>query len=70
MSNYSASVGQTGTSMTVTARASSYRLPPSEAGRERLLSLPHEPLFLAGRRDVVMLNFALDADALKLDKSV
>lgn len=44
---------------------SSRRLPLSEAGRSRLMSLPREPLFLAGWRDVVMLHFAADADALQ-----
>lgn len=44
---------------------STRRLPLSEAGRSRLMSLPREPLFLAGWRDVVMLHFAVDADALQ-----
>lgn len=30
-----------------------------------MLALPHEPLFLAGWRDVVMLHFAVDAQALQ-----
>lgn len=38
---------------------------PSLAGRRRLLSLPCEPLLVAGWRDVVMLHFAVDADALQ-----
>lgn len=44
---------------------SSRRVSPSVAGRARLLSLPREPLFLAGWRDVVMLHFAVDAAALQ-----
>lgn len=38
---------------------------PSSAGRQRLLSLPREPLLIAGWRDVVMLHFAVDAVALQ-----
>ena len=49
------------------SNASPFRVPHSVAGRERLLSLPREPLFLAGWRDVVMLHFAVDADALQLE---
>ncbi len=45
--------------------ASPRPLPLSEAGRARLMSLPREPLFLAGWRDVLMLHFAVDADALQ-----
>ncbi len=47
--------------------ASSCRLPPSEVGRARLLSLPREPLFLAGWRDVVMLHFAVGAVVLQAE---
>lgn len=49
------------------SRASPRRLLPSEAGRQRLLSRPREPLLVAGWRDVVMLHFAVDDDALQLE---
>jgi uncharacterized protein YqjF (DUF2071 family) len=40
---------------------------PSEAARERLLSRPGEPLFVAGWHRVLMIHFEVDARALQRD---
>src|SRR5437868_5384556 len=38
---------------------------PSEAGQQRLLSLPGEPLFIADWERVLMIHYELDPDALQ-----
>lgn len=40
-------------------------IPPSAAARQRMLSVPGEPLFLADWRRVLMLHFEVDARALQ-----
>ncbi len=44
-----------------------YACRPSEEGRRRLLSRRGEPLFLAGWRDVSMIHFEVDGEALQPD---